>query len=102
MQVKDAKELLPTHSVNRFDAEGWQEFKDSFNPGPPFKFVDLEEVRGAWINDEETAVFLIELNTPVGRIEPLAIAKALLRLRPDEFDYRLISPDVYAIRLWWD
>ena len=101
MKFTHAKELLPDHSFNRFYEERWQEFKDTFKPGLPFKFVDAENDLN-WVNNEETAVFLLELNTTFGRIEPLAIAQALLRLRPDEFDYRLIAPDVYAIRLWWD
>jgi hypothetical protein len=98
----EAKELLSKHSYNRFDTDAWQEFKDSFRPAPPLKFVDVEGNRGTWVNDEETAVFLLELNTPAGRFEPLCFASFLLKLRPDEYDFIPVSPDVYIIRLWWD
>jgi hypothetical protein len=93
---------MPQQSYNRFDVDAWQEFRDAFRPAPPLKFVDVEGNRGTWVNNEETAVFLLELNTPADRFEPLCLTSFLLRLRPDEFDFINLSPDTYIIRLWWD
>jgi hypothetical protein len=93
---------------NNFYPECWAKFLSSFTSGV-IEFVDVETDNSDWRNslnywknEEDTVVFVLNLNTKFGKVNPLALVQLVRDTYADEFNYIKLGDDKYLIRMWWD
>ena len=97
---------------NSFHPETWANFLKSF-PSDAIKFVDVDSgdsdpdndwrnPLNYWKNEEDTVVFELNLNTKIGKINPMSLVSLVRNTYADEFDYIELGEDKYLVRMWWD
>lgn len=107
-KYEPSSEQIFKEPSNRFHPDAWTRFKK--NLFQELEFVDVIPDKGNslwnpslyWKNKEDTLVFILNLESRLGKIDPMAIASMMTDLRPDEFNFEALDNDRYLIRMWWD
>lgn len=83
---------------NNFCPAQWQKFKEELLVT---EFVDRTDAE-YWENSNDTVVFILNLKTKFGDIDPIGIVNSVRSVYCDEFDYVKIGEGKYIIWMWWD
>ena len=103
---KSSKDHTENEAWNGFYPENWQRFKDGIGKAL-IDFVDIVPPKNAdkyhslrfWENKHDTVVFLLDTTKLTNPLEMVSLVKDT---NCDEFHYVEVSPNKYAVRLWWD